>query len=110
MIYLKKTLLTMFKLIVPDVKKSKNNRKKMKENKKMGAITKARGFSHVRDRRGAMRNIDLIPDYLFKTIFRLDRTIFAILLAKITPLIGKDKAKAELNGSGGEISPEIMLH
>ena len=88
MIYLKKSLVTMLKLIVPDVKKSKNNRKKMKENKKMGAITKARGFSHDRDRRGAMRNIDLIPE----TIFSLDRTIFAILLAKITPLIGKDKA------------------
>ena len=45
MIYLKKTLLTMLKLIVPDVKKSKNNRKKIKENKKMRAIPKARGFS-----------------------------------------------------------------
>ena len=109
MIYLKKTLLTMLKLIVSDVKKSKNNRKKVKENKKIGAIPKARGFSHVRDRRGAMRNIDLIPDYLFKRIFRLDKTIFAILLAKISPLIGKDKVKAELNGSGGEISPDIML-
>ena len=109
MIYLKKTLLKMLRLIVSDVKKSKNNRKKVKENKKIGAIPKARGFSHVRDRRGAMRNIDLIPDYLFKRIFRLDKTTFAMLLAKITPLIGKNKAKAELNGSGGEISPEIML-
>ena len=61
MIYLKKTLFTMLKLIIPDVKKSKNNRKKMKKNEKMRAIPKARGFSHVRDRRGAMRNIDLIP-------------------------------------------------
>ena len=98
----------MLRLIVSDVKKSKNNRKKVKGNKKIGAIPKARGFSHVRDRRGAMRNIDLIPDYLFKRIFRLDKTTFAMLLAKITPLIGKNKAKAELNGSGGEISPEIM--
>ena len=108
MIYLKKTLLTMLKLIVSDVKKSKNNRKKIKENKNIRAIPKVRGFSHVRDRRGAMRNIDLIPDYLFKRIFRLDKTIFAMLLAKITPLSGKDKSEEELTGSGGEISPEIM--
>ena len=54
MIYLRKTLLTILKLIVPDVKKSKNKRKKMEENKKMRAIPKARGFSHVCDRRRAM--------------------------------------------------------
>ena len=56
-----------------------------------------------------MRNINLFPDYLFKRTVRLDKTVFAMLLAKITPLIGKDKAEAELNGSGGEISHEIML-
>ena len=86
----------MLKLIVSDVKKSK----KIKENKKIRAIPKARGFSHVRDRRWAMRNINLFPDYLFKRTVRL--------LAKITPLIGKHKAEAGLNGSGGEISHEIM--
>ena len=31
------------------------------------------------------------------------------MLAKLTPIIGKDRLKAALNGSGGEISPEFML-
>ena len=63
MIYLKKTSLTMLRLIVSDVKKSKNNRKKVKENKKIGAIPKARGFSHVRDRRGAMKMIERVLSF-----------------------------------------------
>ena len=56
----------MLSLIVSDVKKSKNNRKKVKENKKIGAIPKSRGFSHVRDRRGAMKMIErMLP---FKSV------------------------------------------
>lgn len=50
MMYLKKTFLAMLKLILPDVKKTKNDRKKMKENEKVRVIPKARDSSHVCDR------------------------------------------------------------
>ena len=85
MIYLKKTLLTMLKLIVPDTEKSKNNRKNNQKD--------ARGFSHFRNRRGAMRNIDLIPDYLFKRISYFSevyfRTFILISVILITAVFGR---------------------
>ena len=51
----------------------------------------------------------MIPDYLSRRIFRLDEETFAAVLLLIYPLLAKDIEKATLSGSGGEISPEVIL-
>ena len=103
MIYLKKLLLKVVKF----TEFSKAGQKFQISNPKK--TLKAKVASHVRDRRGALRNISMIPDYLFRRIFRLDKETFSAVLLLIYPLLAKDIKKATLNGSGGEISPEVML-
>ena len=103
MIYLKKLLLKVVKLT--EFRKAGQKFQRCIPKKTI----KAKIASHVRDRRGALRNISMIPDYLFRRIFRLDKETFAAVLLLIFPLLAKDNEKATLNGSGGEISPEVML-
>ena len=103
MIYLKKFLLKVVKF----TEFSKAGQKFQIFNPKK--TLKVKVASHVRDRRGALRNISMIPDYLFRRIFRLDKETFSAVLLLIYPLLAKDIKKATLNGSGGEISPEVML-
>ena len=103
MIYLKKLLLQVVKLT--EFRKAGQKFQRCIPKKTF----KAKIASHVRDRRGALRNISMIPDYLFRRIFRLDKETFAAVLLLIYPLLAKDIEKATLNGSGGEISPEVML-
>ena len=103
MIYSKKLLLKVVKLT--EFRKAEQKFQTCIPKK----IFKAKIASHVRDRRGAFRNISMIPDYLFRRIFRLDKETFAAVLLLIYPSLAKDIEKATLNGSGGEISPEVML-
>ena len=103
MMYSKKLLLKVIKM-ADEMKKLEGKQKKIKQK-----TVKMRIASNIRDRRGALRNISLIPDYLFRRIFRLDKASFASVLKNIYPLLEKDQQKASLNGSGGVISPEIML-
>ena len=70
---------------------------------------KSKAASYPRDRIGALRNTATIPDFLSKKISRLDKECFYSLLCKLEPILAKEKRKAEINGSGGEISPKIML-
>ena len=44
-----------------------------------------------------------------KKISRLDKECFYSLLCNLEPILAKEQRKAEINGSGGEISPKIML-
>ena len=90
--------------ITDELKKIKEKQKKI-----MQKTVKKRIANNIRDRRGALRNISLIPDYLFRRIFTLDKASFASVLKNIYPLPEKDQQKASLNESGGVISPEIML-
>ena len=72
MIHLKHALISIVKLPKLQHEKSKSEIKKVIEIVKIPHIPKAKGLSHIRDRRRAFRNISLIPDYLFKRFFRLD--------------------------------------
>jgi hypothetical protein len=68
----------------------------------------SRSASFPRDRIGSLRIIKNIPDYVFKRIFRLDKSSFATLLSKIEPLLLKDAKKVNKN-KGGIITLEIIL-
>ena len=96
MIYSKKLLLKVVKLT--EFRKAEQKFQTCIPKK----IFKAKIASHVRDMRGALRNISMIPDYLLRRIFRLDKETFAAVLLLIYPLLAKDIEKATLNGSGGE--------
>ena len=98
------------KILLKIIKINEIQAAKCQSEKKLTKKTvKAKVANHFRDRRGALRNISLIPDYQFKRIFRLDKETFGAVLLKLNPLLEKDSKKALLNGSGGEISPEIIL-
>ena len=65
--YSKKLLLKVIKM-ADEMKNLEGKQKKIKQK-----TVKMRIASNIRDRRGALRNISLIPDYLFRRIFRLDK-------------------------------------
>ena len=67
MMYSKKLLLKVIKM-ADEMKNLEGKQKKIKQK-----TVKMRIASNIRDRRGALRNISLIPDYLFRRIFRLDK-------------------------------------
>ena len=69
--YSKKLLLKVIKM-ADEMKNLEGKQKKIKQK-----TVKMRIASNIRDRRGALRNISLIPDYLFRRIFRLDKASFA---------------------------------
>ena len=86
--YSKKLLLKVIKM-ADEMKNLEGKQKKIKQK-----TVKMRIASNIRDRRGALRNISLIPDYLFRRIFRLDKVSFASVLKNIYPLLEKDQQKA----------------
>ena len=69
----------------------------------------AKVSNDFRDRRWALRNKSLIPDDQYWNISRLAKETFGAVLLKLHPALNKDSKKSLLYGSGGEISPEIML-
>lgn len=62
-----------------------------------------------KNRDEALQEIDRFPDHIFKSMFRLDRPTFNLVLNEISPLITRNNDMAMRNGKGSAISPKWIM-
>ena len=72
-----------------------------------------------RDRENMLREINAFPDYIFRSMFRVDRSTFEEILSKITPNLASNSdidplskemaARSVKGGQGSALSPRIKL-
>ena len=112
MIYLKCfQMLSKLKTMLKAERRAKDHRNE-RNGKKIKKKLRCRGVNVQRDRMGSLRNIESLPDYVFKMIFRLDKETFAEVLALIDPILVKNRTKgmANVKGNlGSTISSTLML-
>ena len=72
-----------------------------------------------RDRENMLREINAFPDYIFRSMFRVDHSTFEEILSKITPNLASNSdidplskemaARSVKGGQGSALSPRIKL-